>query len=108
MTLADLEAQLQSLTPTEKAAAIQVLTQTLSHAGRKITKTSSVMGGDACIAGTRIAVWGLVHARQIGYSERDLLQSYPTLTAADLVNAWAYAEAYPEEVDLAIQENEAD
>jgi hypothetical protein len=29
------------------------------------------------------------------------------LTAADLVNAWAYADAYPEEIEQAIKENEA-
>jgi hypothetical protein len=28
------------------------------------------------------------------------------LSAADLVNAWAYADAYPEEIEQAIKENE--
>jgi uncharacterized protein (DUF433 family) len=35
------------------------------------------------------------------------LEAFPGLTAADLVNVWAYAEAYPGEIELAIQENEA-
>lgn len=29
-----------------------------------------------------------------------------TLRAVDLVNAWAYADAHPEEIDRAIHENE--
>ena len=32
-----------------------------------------------------------------------LLKSYPHLSAADLANAWAYAEAHPEEIEAAIK-----
>ncbi|BAZ87152.1 hypothetical protein NIES806_33700 [Dolichospermum compactum NIES-806] len=31
----------------------------------------------------------------------------PTITATDLANAWVYAEAYPDEIELAIEQNEA-
>jgi uncharacterized protein (DUF433 family) len=34
------------------------------------------------------------------------LNDYPHISAADLVNAYAYAEAYPEEIETAIQQNE--
>ncbi|MGK7904672.1 MAG: DUF433 domain-containing protein [Hormoscilla sp.] len=71
-----------------------------------IEKTPGVCGGRACIAGTRLTVWGLVNARRLGYSEGDLLENYPTLSADYLANAWAYAEAFPEEIELAIGENE--
>jgi uncharacterized protein (DUF433 family) len=60
---------------------------------------------EACIAGTRIAVWLLVEARQLGISEAQLLQDYPRITAAALVNAWAYADAHPEEIAAAIRVN---
>jgi uncharacterized protein (DUF433 family) len=56
---------------------------------------------------TRIPVWVLVQARQLGASEADLLRDYPTLRAEDLANAWAYARAHREEIKQQIAENEA-
>jgi uncharacterized protein (DUF433 family) len=70
-----------------------------------ITKITGVCGGEACIAGTRIAVWLLVEAQQMGISEAQLLQDYPHITAADLVNVLSYADAYPEEIVAAIRVN---
>jgi uncharacterized protein (DUF433 family) len=106
MTRAELENQLITLTPAEKAEIIQSLIKTISVGSQGITKTPGVCGGEACIAGTRIAVWLLVEARRLGISEAQLLQDYPHITAADLVNAWAYADAYPEEIEAAIRANE--
>jgi uncharacterized protein (DUF433 family) len=40
-------------------------------------------------------------------SDALILEAFPGLAAADLVNAWAYAEAFPDEIELAIQENDA-
>lgn len=107
MTLQELETQLQALTPAERADAIQILTQTLSTRSQGITKTPGVMGGDACIANTRLPVWLFVSLRQQGATDAELLEAYPHLTAADLVNVWAYADAHPEEIAMAIQEQEA-
>jgi len=73
--------------------------------GKEITKTAGVCGGSACIAGTRIAVWLLVEAQQMGITEAQLLQDYPHITAADLVNAWAYSIAYPQEIAREILAN---
>jgi hypothetical protein len=56
MTLQELQTQLHALTLTEKADAIQILTQTLSSRSQGIAKVSGVMGGDACIANTRLPV----------------------------------------------------
>jgi uncharacterized protein (DUF433 family) len=103
----ELEAQLLVLTSTDKAEAIQILTKTLSKKTLGITKTAGVCGGDACIAQTRIPVWLLVESRNLGITEAQLLDDYPHLSAADLVNAWAYANAYPEEIEEAIRKNEA-
>jgi uncharacterized protein (DUF433 family) len=44
-------------------------------------------------------------AQQLGITEAQLLQDYPHITAADLVNAWTYAEAYPEEIAAVILAN---
>ncbi len=106
MTLKELETQLLALTPTEKAEAIQILTQTLSNGSLGITKTPGVCGGDACIAKTRIPVWLMVSYRHQGSSDAELLDFYPHLSAADLVNVWAYADAHPEEIEEAIRKNE--
>ncbi|MGK7880907.1 MAG: DUF433 domain-containing protein [Crocosphaera sp.] len=100
-----IEHQLLTLSLCEKAEIVQNLTKTLIIRGKGITKTSGVCGGEACISGTRIAVWLLVEAQQLGISEAQLLQDYPNLTAADLVNVWAYAAAYPEEITAAIRAN---
>ena len=63
-------------------------------------------GGEPCIVRTRIPVWVLAQARRLGSSEADLLRSFPTLRAEDLVNAWGYYRAHQEEIDRQIQENE--
>lgn len=105
MTLKELKPQLLALSDEEKAQVVQILSQGKITLGRGIEKTPGVCGGSACIAGSRITVWGLVEARQIGYNEADLLVSYPSLSATDIANAWAYAEAFPDEIETEIREN---
>lgn len=105
MTRQEIEQQLLSLSLSDKAAIVQRLTQDLNMGAKGITRTPGVCGGEACIAGTRIAIWLLVEAQQLGITEAQLLQDYPHITAADLVNAWAYAAAHPEEITAAIFAN---
>lgn len=109
MTIQELEIQLLALTPIDKAEAISLLTQSLKNRGRPITKTPGVMGGDACIDKTRIPVWLLASYRNNGATDAFILDCYPHLSAADLVNVWAYTEAYPDEIEEAIrQQDDAD
>jgi uncharacterized protein (DUF433 family) len=103
----ELEQQLLALQPSEKVQVIQLLAQSLGNNWQGIKKTHGVCGGEACIENTRIPVWVLVEARHIGYSDVDLLTSYPTITAKDLANAWVYAEAHADEIEFAIEQNEA-
>jgi len=49
-----------------------------------IEKTPAVCGGDACIARSRVPVWSLAQARDLGLADEALLDQYPTLTQADL------------------------
>lgn len=65
-----------------------------------------MVGGDACIVRTRIPVWVLENYRRLGWSEARILENYPTLRAADLVNAWAYADSHKDEIERTIRENE--
>jgi uncharacterized protein (DUF433 family) len=57
---------------------------------------------------TRFPVWVLESFRRLGMNESRLLDNYPTLTATDLANAWAYAAAFPDEIQIAIGENDED
>jgi uncharacterized protein (DUF433 family) len=72
-----------------------------------IEKTHSVIGGDACVRGTRIAVWMLVLARRLGMSDEEPRTRYdPPLTQADLDAAWEYFKNHPKEIEQAIREHE--
>ncbi|MGB3639809.1 MAG: DUF433 domain-containing protein [Rivularia sp. (in: cyanobacteria)] len=106
MTLKELEQQLLALNPNEKVQVIQLLAQSLGSNWQGIEKTPRVCGGEARITKTRIPVWVLVEAQRLGYSDSDLLISYPTITATDLANAWIYAKAHPDEIELAIERNQ--
>ncbi|MBX9580953.1 MAG: DUF433 domain-containing protein [Gemmataceae bacterium] len=70
-----------------------------------IRKTPDVMGGEACIRRSRIAVYNLVESKRLGRTDVDLLNHFPTLTQEDLDAAWAYYAAHPDEIDTAIREN---
>ena len=93
------------LTPRQKAELLSWLEHETSRVFPGIEKTTEVCGGSACIAGTRIPVWGLEEARRLGAKEVGLLLSYPTLRAEDLAHAWAYVEAHRDEIDRDIREN---
>jgi uncharacterized protein (DUF433 family) len=108
MTMLDsLKQALKDLKPGEKAEILQWIARDLGNAFPGIEQRIDVQGGDACIVRTRIPVWGLVHYRQLGMTDADLLHNYPTLRAEDLVHAWAYYDAHREEIDQRIREDEA-
>ena len=79
----------------------------LAQVQQLIEKTLGVVGGNACIRGTRIPVWELVEYRQLGASTSKILEAYPQLTEADLQAAWDYDRRFPEEIAAAIAANEA-
>jgi uncharacterized protein (DUF433 family) len=106
MTLAELEAQLAALTRAEKAEVLQRLVSDVANAWPGIERTTGVAGGEACVVRTRIPIWTLEQYRRLGWNEARILQSFPALRAADLVNAWAYADAHRDEIDAAVHANE--
>ena len=73
-----------------------------------IRKTPGVIGGDACVRGTRIAVWMLVESKRLGRTDAELLADHPSLTQDDLNAAWAYFAAHPDEIEAAIRANNAE
>jgi uncharacterized protein (DUF433 family) len=70
-----------------------------------ISKRPDFQGGDACVRNSRIPVWVLASYRQQGSSDAEILEAYPSLTAADLQAAWEYVAANSDEIDQAIREN---
>ena len=66
-----------------------------------------VCGGSARVAGTRIPVWSLENWRRLGSSDEEILRNFPSLQAADLINAWRYAGKHTLEIEREIQENDA-
>ena len=104
--LQQLEQLVDTLTPGEKVQLILSAARGLGDAAPGIDSDPAICGGDPCIIRTRIPVWVLVQSRRLGISEADILKSYPTLRAEDLVHAWAYEQSHREEIDRQIAENE--
>lgn len=107
MTVQEVEAQLDHLNQDEKGHLFQRLALDLIHAWPSIEKTPSVQGGDACVVRPRIPVWTLEAYRRLGWSDAQILANFPTLRPADLAFAWFYVAAHPEEIEQALQEQEA-
>lgn len=107
MTILDLEPQIAKLNRAEKAHLLQLLARDIAHSWPGIEKTPGVVGGEARVMRTRIPVWVLDNYRQLGWSEAQILDNYPTLRAVDLVYAWAYVDAHSQEINQAIKENES-
>jgi uncharacterized protein (DUF433 family) len=105
-TLQETEKLLSQMTRGEKAQVLQWVVRDLGEAFPGIESQPGVSGGEACIVRTRIPIWILVRARQLGTTEAELLRSYPTLRAEDLANAWAYYRGHRDEIDQQIRENE--
>jgi len=104
--LQDAETLLSTLTRAEKALLLKLVINDLGDAFPGIESRPGVCGGEPCIVRTRIPVWVLEQARRLGTSEATLLQSYPTLRAEDIVQAWSYVRGHREEIDRQIRDNE--
>jgi len=105
-TLQETEKLLARMSRAEKAQVLQWVVRDLGEAFPGIESLPGVSGGEPCVVRTRIPVWVLARARQLGTTEADLLRSYPTLRAEDLANAWAYFRAHHAEIEEQIRENE--
>jgi uncharacterized protein (DUF433 family) len=104
--LRQVEELLPGLSRAEKAHLLRLVVQDLDDAFPGIDSAPEICGGEPCIVLTRIPVWALEQSRRLGISEDELLRSYPTLRAEDLVNAWAYVRSHRTEIEDEIRENE--
>ena len=104
--LEELENAAALLTAAEKAELLKTVATDLGNASPGIETSPAVCGGEPCIVRTRIPVWILEQARRLGTTEAELLRAYPTLRAADLVNAWSYVRTHRDEIEQQIRDNE--
>lgn len=102
----EVEALLAHMTLTEKAQLLLWVVRDLGNAFPGIDSKPDVSDGEVRIVRTRIPVWLLGQARQLGSSEPDLLRAYPSLRAEDLANARSSARAHHDEIMQQIHKNE--
>ena len=74
-TLLEVEKQVASLSPGERAELFQRVACQLAGTFRGIESTPGMCGAEACFARTRIPVWLLERTRQLGSSVADLLRA---------------------------------
>jgi uncharacterized protein (DUF433 family) len=71
-----------------------------------IVKAEGVLGGEAIIEGTRIAVWHIVgYYYKVGMSVEDILAEWEYLNPAAIFGALAYYHDHREEIDRVREEN---
>jgi len=104
--LAEANELIGKMTRSEKARVLKWVVTDLGDAFPGVDHRLDVCGGDARVVRTRIPVWTLVRARQLGLSESKILDAYPSLTAEDLAEAWAYARSHADEIKQQVALNE--
>lgn len=104
--LHEIEKLLPRMSLAEKAQVFQWIMRDIWNVFPGIEINPEVCGGEPCIVRSRIPVWVLVKARELGVLESEILRCYPTLRAEDLVSAWAYYRSHKQDIDQQIQENE--
>ena len=71
----------------------------------RITQTPGIMGGKACIRGTRVTAGMLVGQIGAGRTIEEIMEDYPYIDREDVLQALRYAAwlAEEREIDLAAQ-----
>lgn len=102
----EMEEIIMKLSPAERARLLQKIVQHLGESFPNIESDTEICGGEPRIIRTRIPIWLLIQAHKLGTTDADILKSYPSLRAEDLVSAWAYYRGHREEIEKQIRENE--
>lgn len=66
----------------------------------RITRSTALMGGKACIRGMRVTVGMIVGLVASGHSFSEILAGYPYLEEEDIRQALAYAAWRVEEIEV--------
>lgn len=70
-----------------------------------IAQSDDICGDSARIANTRISVWSIVESKQLGMSDKDILESFPALSLTDIENSLLYYAKNREEIESDIEQN---
>ncbi len=73
----------------------------------EITILANVVGGKACIAGTRVSVHSLAAWYKRGFSAEEIATEYPQLHLAQIYAALSYYHAHRSTIDAELREEEA-
>jgi uncharacterized protein (DUF433 family) len=68
----------------------------------RITRSPEVMGGKACIRGTRVTVGMILGNLGAGESVENLLAAYPYLTREDVLEAMRYGAWLAQEREISL------
>ncbi len=71
-----------------------------------ITKTSKIMGGRACIDGTRIRVMDIANLHETGYTPEKIREEYPQLNLIQIYAALVYYHDHKAELEACFAESE--
>jgi uncharacterized protein (DUF433 family) len=66
----------------------------------RITRSPDVMGGEPCIAGTRVTVGAIVGLVASGNSTAEIVEAYPYLDEEAIHEALAYAACIASEIEV--------
>ena len=70
-----------------------------------ITKDSKVMGGRACIEGTRIRVMDIASLHEAGLKPEQILAEYPQLDLFQVYDALIYYHDHEDEITTSFEES---
>ncbi len=90
------------LAEARKQSPEDVIDEIVSQPAQHIERRPGIQGGDACIAGTRVPVWVLAAMHKQGDTVEDVLEAYPSLTAAQVHAAFSYYYDHRAEIDAVI------
>lgn len=71
-----------------------------------ITKNPKVMGGRACIDGTRIRVMDIANLHETGYTPEKIREEYPRLNLIQIYAALVYYHDHKAEIEACFAESE--
>ena len=94
--------RVQQLAQTRRQSVTDVLDDITTQPTHHIERRPGVQGGDACIAGTRVPVWVLAAMHKRGDTAEEILEAYPSLTAAQVHAALSYYYDHRAEIDAVI------
>jgi uncharacterized protein (DUF433 family) len=73
-----------------------------------ITRNPAILGGEPVVAGTRVPVRAIVLTHRYAPDDEYIYAAYPFVSRTDIDEALAYYEAYRDEIDEYIADNEDD